>query len=235
MPPSAAATGPIWRRHRPDAGVEAHDAVTVPDQVDVHDLRGEASLHEPDAFGDIDHVRLEQRAREPRARVEGAGHAPLGAAVARRHQADLPRELRAVVIGVVSADQAVLDRQQVDSLQVDPGARGLDALERAAAERARRSASARRAWLRAATTSSTSNLMSGTAANSSVKNVRTSSGTQRGRRPARCCRRRRDPSTRPSRRRRVRRPRRSSSARPCGAGRLGRSLLLGRLAPPGRR
>ena len=55
----------------------------------------------------------------------------------RRHEADLACELSPVVVGVVALDQAVLDREQVDALQVDACARWLEALERSAAEGAR--------------------------------------------------------------------------------------------------
>ena len=57
------------------------------------------------------HFGREEPAEEPRAGIDGRGHALLGCAVAGRQHPDLPRECGPVVVDVVLLDQPVLDRE----------------------------------------------------------------------------------------------------------------------------
>ena len=129
--------------HRLDAGVEEHDPVAVAHEVDVHHLGREAAAHDPDAVGHRlgtgGHAALDARGQ-----VEGLGHALLGGRALRRQGAELARELGAVHIGVDRADPPVADADEVDALEVDPRAVGLEAHEAAGSGEGRAGAPAHR-------------------------------------------------------------------------------------------
>jgi hypothetical protein len=117
-------------RHRLDPRVVEHHAVAVAYEVDVHRLAGEAAAHDPYAVGD----GLGAGGDAPldaRGQVEGLGHARLGRGAQRGQRAELARELGAVHVGVDRRDAPVAHAHEVDALDVDPSAVGLEAQEAA--------------------------------------------------------------------------------------------------------
>src|SRR5207244_5106566 len=113
------------------AGVERRHAFAVLYQVHVHRLLRESPADQPDAVTNS-LERADARLHEPSAEVERPRHpAPCGA-VLRREQSDLTGELGAVVVDVVVCDEAVLDREQVDAIELDAAADRLASRGRAA-------------------------------------------------------------------------------------------------------
>jgi hypothetical protein len=128
------------RGDRPDhlaqAGVEGQDAVAVADEVDVEAPLREPAAHDPHAVRDRLGLRGGEPVQRAGAEVERAREPQVGLRVLLGQQPDLAGEGQPVGEGVVALDEAVADRQLVDALELEPRARGLDALEGRARERA---------------------------------------------------------------------------------------------------
>src|SRR5437763_3154253 len=123
------------RAHLLRAGVEHGHAVRSLEQVGVDEARGRAARDPPHAVCDPLRVRGDPAAQAG-ARVHEAVHPLLGRRSGRREQADLAREVRIVDEGVEGHELAVARGDEGDALDVDPRARGLDAVPGLAAERA---------------------------------------------------------------------------------------------------